>query len=99
MKIAIQRHPNPPAPPTKDFGFGQIFTPHIFKLDYRDGSWQNPRIEPYAPITLDPSCKVFHYGQETFEGMKAHENPRARAEENCPSTLPGGSLPHQSLIS
>ena len=76
MTIAIQRHPNPPAPPTKDFGFGQIFTPHIFKLDYREGSWRNPRIEPYGPITLDPSCKVFHYGQEIFEGMKAYKNPR-----------------------
>ncbi len=76
MDIAITRHPNPPSQPKGDYGFGQHFTPHMFKLDYRDGRWQNPRIEPYGPISLAPSAKVFHYGQEIFEGMKAYRNAK-----------------------
>lgn len=34
--------------------------------------WYNPRIVPYGPFELDPSCMVFHYAQEIFEGLKAY---------------------------
>jgi branched-chain amino acid aminotransferase len=76
MNIPITRHPDPPSPPDGDFGFGKVFTPHMFKMVHADGQWQNPRIEPYGPLVLDPACKVFHYGQEIFEGMKGYRNPR-----------------------
>lgn len=56
--------------------FGNIFTDHMFVCDYEDGAWNNPRITPYAPITLDPSAKVFHYGQAVFEGMKAYKDDK-----------------------
>jgi len=72
MDIKITRNPNPPSPPTGEFGFGQMFTPHMFLLDYKKGEWQNPRIEPYGDLCLDPAAKVLHYGQEIFEGMKAY---------------------------
>ena len=55
-------------------GFGKVFTDHMFVCDYKDGKWQNPSVEPYAPIMLDPSAKVFHYGQAVFEGMKAYKD-------------------------
>lgn len=42
--------------------------------DCKDGVWQKPVIEPYAPFLIDPSSKVFHYGQAIFEGMKAYKN-------------------------
>jgi len=74
MDIKITRNPNPPSPPTGDFGFGALFTPHMFLLDYKKGEWQNPRIEPYGDLCLDPAAKVLHYGQEIFEGMKAYAN-------------------------
>ncbi len=54
--------------------FGNIFTDHMFECDYVDGEWQNPQIRPYEPISLDPSAKVFHYGQAVFEGMKAYKD-------------------------
>ena len=54
--------------------FGKVFTDHIFSCDFKDGKWQNPTIEPYAPLTLDPSARVFHYGQAVFEGMKAYKD-------------------------
>ncbi len=54
-------------------GFGKKFTDHMFVMNYTEGKgWHDPRIEEYAPISLDPSAMVFHYGQTMFEGMKAY---------------------------
>jgi branched-chain amino acid aminotransferase len=36
--------------------------------------WQSPQISEYAPLHLDPSCVVFHYAIECFEGMKAYKD-------------------------
>ena len=76
--IPFTRNPNPSAKPAADaaLGFGQIFTDHMFLMDYTDGEgWHDPRIVPYAPICLDPSAMVFHYGQAIFEGLKAYRQP------------------------
>lgn len=54
--------------------FGKVFTDHMFECDYENGTWQTPQIVPYHPLTLDPSAKVFHYGQAVFEGMKAYKD-------------------------
>ncbi len=54
--------------------FGTTFTDHMFVCDFRDGQWNKPQIIPYAPFELDPSAKVFHYGQAIFEGMKAYKD-------------------------
>ena len=54
--------------------FGEIFTDHLFECDFKNGEWQKPVIKPYAPFLLDPSAKVFHYGQAIFEGMKAYKD-------------------------
>ncbi len=54
--------------------FGKVFSDHMFVCEYKDGSWQNPTVKPYAPISLNPSAKIFHYGQSIFEGMKAYKD-------------------------
>ncbi|MCI4442344.1 MAG: branched-chain amino acid aminotransferase [Lentimicrobium sp.] len=54
--------------------FGEVFTDHMFECDFTNGEWQKPIIKPYAPFLLDPSAKVFHYGQAIFEGMKAYKD-------------------------
>lgn len=54
--------------------FGEIFTDHMFICDYKNGSWETPRIIPYQPLVLAPSARVFHYGQAVFEGMKAYKD-------------------------
>lgn len=54
--------------------FGTTFTDHMLICDFENGAWQKPSIQPYAPFTLDPSAKVFHYGQAIFEGMKAFKD-------------------------
>lgn len=53
--------------------FGGKFTDHMLICEYKNGEWGNLEIKPYAPITLDPSARVFHYGQAIFEGMKAYK--------------------------
>jgi len=35
---------------------------------------EDGRVQPYAPLTVDPAAAVFHYGQEIFEGMKAYRH-------------------------
>jgi branched-chain amino acid aminotransferase len=51
--------------------FGRTFSDHMFIADFSDGEWQNMRIEPYGPMTVDPSISAIHYGQSIFEGLKA----------------------------
>ena len=57
-----------------NLSFGLVFTDHMFECDFENGEWQTPKIRPYQPISLDPSAKVFHYGQAVFEGMKAYKD-------------------------
>jgi branched-chain amino acid aminotransferase len=62
-------------PQPDQLGFGQYFTDHMFLMDYSlDQGWHDPRIVPYAPLTLDPASMVFHYGQAVFEGLKAFKS-------------------------
>ena len=57
-----------------NLNFGEVFTDHLFECNFKNGQWQNPVVKPYAPILMDPSSKVFHYGQAIFEGMKAYKD-------------------------
>ncbi len=61
-------------PDQNNLGFGNYFTDHMFIMDYTEGKgWHDPRIVPYAPLSLDPSTMVLHYGQAIFEGLKAYK--------------------------
>ena len=57
-----------------NLAFGSVFSDHMLVCTYKNGSWETPKIVPYQPITLDPSSKIFHYGQSIFEGMKAYKD-------------------------
>lgn len=57
-----------------NLNFGQVFTDHMFSCDFKDGKWGTPKVTPYGPLTIDPSARVFHYGQAVFEGMKAFKD-------------------------
>ncbi len=62
---------------TIDFGnltFGKTFTDHMLECTWSNGEWKNATIKPYGPLQIEPSCKVFHYGQAIFEGMKAFKD-------------------------
>jgi len=67
---------------------GTCFTDHMFVCDYLNGTWNNPRIEPLAALSLHPSAMALHYGQAIFEGLKVtkgHNNTPLlfRPEENA----------------
>lgn len=57
-----------------NLAFGSVFTDHMLVCTFKKGAWETPKIIPYQPITLDPSSKIFHYGQSIFEGMKAYKD-------------------------
>src|SRR5258708_18088890 len=43
-------------------------------IRYSEGKgWHDARIEPRAPISMDPAAAVLHYAQEIFEGLKAYK--------------------------
>jgi len=74
--LKITRAPNPkPKPDAATLGFGEVFTDHMFMMDFDEGvGWHDPRIVPYGPLALDPAAAVLHYAQEMFEGLKTYTN-------------------------
>ena len=75
MEIKVNATAQPKEKPTDEskLGFGRIFTDHMLLIDYdKSKGWHNARIEPYAPIELDPAAACLHYGQMIFEGLKAY---------------------------
>jgi len=74
MKIKMTLTDSPKQKPDEaDLKFGKNFTDHMFVMDYTEGrGWHDPEIKPYAPLTLDPSAMVLHYGQAVFEGLKCY---------------------------
>jgi branched-chain amino acid aminotransferase len=61
-----------PRPADDELQFGNVFTDHMFLLDYTEGrGWHDGRIVPYQPFVLDPAAAVLHYGQSVFDGLKA----------------------------
>jgi branched-chain amino acid aminotransferase len=72
-----------------DPGFGRIHTDHMVAVRWtEDRGWHDAQLSAYAPLTLDPSAMVLHYGQAIFEGLKAYRQPDGgvavfRPEENA----------------
>ncbi len=77
MKFPVTRAETLKAKPDPStLKFGKTFTDHMFLMNYTAGQgWHDGRIVPYGPIALEPSCMVFHYAQEVFEGLKAYRAP------------------------
>ncbi|MFJ5717949.1 branched-chain amino acid aminotransferase [Neobacillus sp. NPDC093127] len=71
----IQRKELKEKPEVASLGFGKYYSDYMFVMDYHvENGWHDPRIIPYAPLTLDPAAMVFHYGQAIFEGLKAYKS-------------------------
>lgn len=72
-------HPNPTpaerrAALVADPQFGRVFTDHMVSVRFKEGQgWQDARLMPRGPLTLDPATAVLHYAQEIFEGLKAYK--------------------------
>ena len=80
QSLKFVRHPHPSPVPAdkraellKNPGFGRVFTDHMVTIRYHESQgWHDARIEPRAPIPMDPAAAVLHYAQEVFEGLKAY---------------------------
>jgi len=55
-----------------DLGFGQVFAPIMYRIDYQEGNWGEGQLLPYGSIELDPASKLLHFAQVAFEGLKAY---------------------------
>ena len=82
LEIKVTKTTTPKAKPDENnLGFGTHYTDHMFRMDYTEGQgWHSARIEPYQPISLDPAAMVFHYAQESFEGMKAYRTAEGQVQ-------------------
>jgi branched-chain amino acid aminotransferase len=71
--ISVTRTRTPGQKPADaSLSFGKVFTDHMFVMNYVEGrGWHDPRVVPYAPLSLDPATSVLHYGQAVFDGLKA----------------------------
>ncbi|RDE17803.1 MAG: branched chain amino acid aminotransferase [Candidatus Thorarchaeota archaeon] len=69
--IPLRQRKQKPTDPLK-LEFGTTFTDHMFTMSYREGMWNDPRIGPFQPLSLNPAAMCLHYGQGVFEGMKAY---------------------------
>ena len=78
ITLAAQRKP---IPDPDTLVFGKTFSDHMFLMNYDAGEgWHDARIVPYGPLSIEPSCMVFHYAQELFEGMKAYRTPEGKIQ-------------------
>jgi branched-chain amino acid aminotransferase len=80
MAFPVTRNPNPRSAEARAEilaapGFGKYFTDHMVRIDFADGTWGEPQVVPYGPLSLDPATAALHYGQEIFEGLKAYRQP------------------------
>ncbi|KAH8120250.1 branched-chain amino acid aminotransferase II [Phellopilus nigrolimitatus] len=78
LQVIKNLNPRPP-PPSSSLVFGQIFTDHMLTIPWSaNNGWEVPKIQPYGPLHLDPSCTVLHYAQTLFEGMKAYRDENGK---------------------
>ena len=78
LQFARHPHPSPVNPKQRaallqNPGFGRVFSDHMVTIRYHESKgWHDARVEPRAPIPMDPAAAVLHYAQEVFEGLKAY---------------------------
>ena len=55
----------------KNIGFGYIKTDFNLRCNYADGKWGELEVHTDEYISLHMAATALHYGQESFEGLKA----------------------------
>src|SRR5260370_39872060 len=87
-------HPSPVAADQrtallKNPGFGRVFSDNMVTIRYHESQgWHDARVEPRAPIPMDPAAAVLHYAQEVFEGLRSYRTADGgatlfRAQDNA----------------
>ncbi|KAI8995295.1 branched-chain amino acid aminotransferase II [Trametes punicea] len=78
LEVTRTQQPKQPPPPSS-LVFGRTFTDHMLTVPWSilEG-WGKPRIQPYGPLSVEPSATVLHYAHCLFEGLKAYRDPKGR---------------------
>lgn len=76
MEIKVELSKNlKQKPDMNNLSFGTVYTDHMFEMDYTEGiGWHDARIVPYHKLEMEPASMILHYGQSTFEGLKAYKS-------------------------
>ena len=74
MSITVHKSPSPrhSSIDLSTVGFGNVFTDHMFRRQWKEGHWREGSIVPHENIPISPGCLGLHYGQAVFEGLKAY---------------------------
>ncbi len=62
----------------KNLGFGISKTDYNVRCYYRDGKWGELEISSSSEISLHMGATCLHYGQQSFEGLKAYRGRDGR---------------------
>lgn len=55
----------------KNLGFGYLKTDYNIRCTYKDGAWGELEVSDSEYLNLHMAATCLHYGQESFEGLKA----------------------------
>jgi branched-chain amino acid aminotransferase len=55
----------------KNLGFGYLKTDYNIRCTYKDGAWGELEVSDSEMVTMHMAATCIHYGQESFEGLKA----------------------------
>jgi len=55
----------------KSLGFGYMKTDYNIRCNYKNGSWGDLEVSDSEYVTMHMAATCIHYGQESFEGLKA----------------------------
>ena len=62
----------------KELGFTYRPTNSMFVTHWKDGQWDEGQLVEDNKLTIDVSATCLHYGQQSFEGMKAYRTKDGR---------------------
>ena len=78
IKVIRTKHSSRPGVNFDRLGFGTHVSDHMLVADFYHGEWNEPKIVPFANLSLSPASLGLHYGQTVFEGMKAFQMQDSR---------------------
>ena len=55
----------------KNLGFGYMKTDYNIRCTHKDGAWGDLEVSDSEMVTMHMAATCIHYGQESFEGLKA----------------------------
>ena len=87
MQIKIEKTTTPKQKPDEaSLGFGQVFTDHMFLMDYSAGKgWHDARIVPYGPISLSPAASVKQFSPIGARGLMLWDCTNSQGAFSYPS--------------